>query len=284
VTEVKIMKIVTMGRPRFRTIFLAAIILTAFIAYQDAANLHVFTAKIKPIYSVETDKKEVAITFDISWGEQNVIPVLETLRKEGIKATFFLSGPWAKKHQDLVQRIVNDGHEIGSHGNQHIDLNTLGKQEIKTEIALAHQDIKEVSGKDATLIRTPNGAYDNKVIQAANESGYRAIQWSVDSLDWKRPGVQAVINNVLNGHRAGQGVKPGAIILFHASDSAPDTVAALPVVLQKLKEQGYTLLPVGQLLSRGKGTWPPESKLSTGKPNQPEPNQPQQNPTSTIKP
>lgn len=161
----------------------------------------------------------------------------------------------------MVQRIVNDGHEVASHGNQHIDLNTLGKQEIKEEILTAHKDLKAVSGKDVNLIRTPNGAYDNKVIQAANEVGYKAIQWSVDSLDWKKPGPQAVIDNVLNGHRPGKGVKPGAIILFHASDSAPDTVPALPVVLKKLKEQGYTLLPVGELLARSKGTWPPESKI-----------------------
>ncbi len=256
------MRIITLGRPRFRTLFLAAIILTAFLAYQDAANLHVFTQRLKPIYSVETKQKEAALTFDISWGDDNAAPVLDILKQAGVKATFFLSGPWAKTHPDLVRRIVNEGHEVGSHGNRHIDLNTLGKQEIKDEIMQAHQDLKAVTGKDCNLIRTPNGSYDNKVIQAVTEVGYRAIQWSTDSLDWKRPGPDAVIKNVLNGHRPGQGVKPGAIILFHASNSAPDTVPALPTVLKKLKEQGYTLLPVGELLARGSGTWPPESKVA----------------------
>jgi len=256
------MKIIALGRPRFRTFLLGSLILAAFLAYQDAANLHVFTQKLKPIYSVETKKQEAAITFDISWGDSNVGPVLDILHKENVKATFFLSGPWAKQHVDLVKRIVAEGHELASHGNKHIDLNTLGKQEIKQEIMRAHADLKEASGKEPNLIRTPNGAYDNKVIQAVNEVGYRAIQWSTDSLDWKRPGPQAVINNVLNGHRPGQGVKPGAIILFHASDSAPDTVPALPVVLKKLKEQGYSLMPVGELLARGSGTWPPESQLT----------------------
>ncbi len=260
------MKIIALGRPRLRTIFLFTIVLTALLAYQDAANLHVFTQKLKPIYSVETDKKEIALTFDISWGDDNVIPVLDILKTEGVRGTFFLSGPWARKHPDLVKRISAGGHEIASHGNQHIDLNTLGKQEIINEIMQAHKDLLEVSGKKANLIRTPNGAYDNKVIQAAAETGYRVIQWSVDSLDWKRPGPQAVINNVLNGYRPGQGVKPGAIVLFHASNSAPDTAPALPVVIKKLKEQGYTLLPVGELLARGTGTWPPESKLADPKP------------------
>lgn len=272
------MKIITFGRPRFRTVFLGAIILVALLAYQDAANLHVFTQKLKPIYSVETKQQEAAITFDISWGDSNVSPVLDILKQENVKATFFLSGPWAKKHADLVKRMVAEGHEIASHGNQHIDLNTLGKQEIKNEIIQAHNDLKQVSGKEPNLIRTPNGAYDNKVIQAVNELGYRAIQWSTDSLDWKRPGPQAVINNVLSGYRPGQGVKPGAIILFHASDSAPDTVAALPVVLKKLKEQGYSVMPVGELLARGSGTWPPESQLPKPKPSGPVPQPAQSKP------
>ncbi|HWJ02150.1 MAG TPA: polysaccharide deacetylase family protein [Verrucomicrobiae bacterium] len=264
------MRVITFNRPRYRSMILLGIILTAFLAYQDVANLHVFSQKLKPIYSVETDKKEVAITFDISWGEDNVLPVLEILNREGVKATFFLSGPWAKKYPNLVKSIVNGGHEIASHGNRHIDLNTLGKQEIIAELKQADKDLQEVSGKKPSLIRTPNGAYDNKVIESASAVDYRVIQWSVDSLDWKRPGPQAVINNVLNGHRPGQGVKPGAIILFHASNSAPDTVSALPVVLKKLKEQGYSIMPVGDLLSHGTGTWPPESKLSTPKPAVPQ--------------
>lgn len=255
------MRIIALGRPRLRSLFLALLILTVFFAYEDAANLHVFSAKLKPIYSVETNQKQVAITFDISWGSDNVVPILQILKQNGVKATFFLSGPWAVQHADLVKQMVAGGHEIASHGNKHIDLNTLGKEEIKQEILKADQDLMQVSGKKPNLIRTPNGAYDNKVIQAVNELGYRAIQWSTDSLDWKRPGPEAVINNVLNGHRPGQGVKPGAIILFHASNSAPDTVKALPVVIEKLQEQGYTLLPVGELLARGSGTWPPESKI-----------------------
>lgn len=262
------MKVVTIRRPRFRALFLAAILLTGFFAYEDTNYLHVFSQKLKPIYSVETDNKEIAISFDISWGDDNVIPVLNILKQNGVRATFFLSGPWAKKHPDLVQRMVADKQEIASHGNQHIDLNTLGKQEIKNEILQAHKDLLEVSGKEAKLIRAPNGAYDNKVISAASEVGYRVIQWSTDSLDWKRPGPAAVVNNVLNGHRPGQGVKPGAIVLFHASNSAPDTVPALPIVLKKLKEQGYTLLPVSELLARGKTTWPPESKLPVPAPQQ----------------
>lgn len=254
------MRIIIFKRPSWRNIALWGILLFVLIAYRENVT-SVFTGKLKPIYSASVNNQSIGLTFDISWGEKTPEPILDILKKEGIHATFFLSSPWADKHQALVQRMVADGHEIGSHGNRHIDLNTLGEGEIEHEIISAQQVLERISGQNVRLIRAPNGAYDNKVIAAANKLGYRVIQWSVDSLDWKRPGPDAVVNNVLNGIRSGNGAKPGDIILFHASDSAPDTIQALPTVIQRLKSKGYTLLPVGQLLSQANSTWPPESNL-----------------------
>lgn len=254
------MRIIIFKSPSWRNIVLWGILLFVVIAYRDNVT-SVFSGKLKPIYSVNVNNQEVGLTFDISWGEKTAEPILDILKKEGIHATFFLSSPWAEKHQQLVQRMVADGHEIGSHGNRHIDLNLLGTGEIEQEIITSQQVLEKITGQKVRLIRAPNGAYDNKVISTANKLGYRVIQWSVDSLDWKRPGPSAVINNVLNGIRSGGGAKPGDIILFHASDSAPDTVQALPVVLQRLKAKGYSPVPISQLLSQANSTWPPESNL-----------------------
>lgn len=254
------MRIIIFKRPSWRNVALWGILLFVMLAYRENVT-SVFSGKLKPIYSVNVNTKAIGLTFDISWGEKTAEPILDILKQEGIKATFFLSSPWADKHQPLVQRMVTEGHEIGSHGNRHIDLNTLGAEEIEKEITTAQQVLEKVSGKKVRLIRTPNGAYNNKVIATADKLGYRAIQWSVDSLDWKRPGPSAVVNNVLNGSRAGSGAKPGDIILFHASDSAPDTVQALPIVIKSLKGKGNSLVPVGQLLSEASSTWPPESNL-----------------------
>jgi polysaccharide deacetylase family sporulation protein PdaB len=245
-----------------RNIALWGILIFVLMAYRENVA-SVFTGKLKPIYSASTKTSAIGLTFDISWGEKTAEPILDILKQEGVHATFFLSSPWAEKHPQLVQRIVADGHEIGSHGNRHIDLNTLGAGEIEQEIITAQKVLEQLSGQKVRLIRTPNGAYDNKVISTANKLGYQVIQWSVDSLDWKRPGPNAVINNVLNGIRPGNGAKPGDIILFHASDSAPDTIQALPSVIKALKSKGYTLMPVGSLLSQATGTWPPESHLDS---------------------
>jgi len=254
------MRIIIFKRPSWRNMVLWGILLFVLIAYRETAT-SVFSGKLKPIYSANVTTPAIGLTFDISWGENTAEPILDILKKEGIHATFFLSSPWADKHQALIKRMVLEGHEIGSHGNRHIDLNTLGVLEIENEITTAQQVLERITGQSIRLIRMPNGAYNNKVISTTNKLGYRAIQWSVDSLDWKRPGAPAIINNVLNGIKSGGGAKAGDIILFHASDSAPDTPAALPTVIERLKSKGLLLMPVGQLLDKATSTWPPESIL-----------------------
>jgi polysaccharide deacetylase family sporulation protein PdaB len=199
------------------------------------------------IYRVKTDKKLVALTFDISWGTKTPGPVLDILKKEKLRCTFFLSGPWVKKYPDIAKRIAADGHEIASHGHRHINLSQLPEEEIKNEIKLAHQNILAVTGKEPNLIRTPNGDYDAKVLQAAAAVGYSVIQWDADSLDWKNPGVDTIIRRVTTLTR------PGSIVLLHASDSCQQTDAALPAVISELRKQGYKMVTVSELLRHGPG-------------------------------
>jgi len=216
---------------------------------------------LKPIYSAKVTNNRIAITFDISWGSQNVLPILDILNQEKIKATFFLSSPWAEDHQELVGQIVANGHEVGSHGRRHVDFNTLSESTLIEELRLAKDVLEKTTKQKITLLRPPNGAYNNKVISIATNQGYRVIQWSVDSLDWKKPGPQMVIEYVINGRKSNKGASPGDIILFHASDSAPDTPLALPTIIKTLKEKNYELVPVGILLNDAVETWPPESNL-----------------------
>lgn len=248
-------------RKKYLGILLCFLLITILVLNTNRSFISVLSRNLKPIYSTKTETNQIAITFDISWGEKNVLPILEILSQENVKATFFLSSPWAEKHSDLVKLMVSNGHEIGSHGRRHVDLNTLSEQEIIKELTLANNSLEKTTQKKINLLRTPNGAYDNKVITTASQLGLKVIQWSVDSLDWKRPGVEAVINNVINGRKKNNGAKPGDIILFHASDSAPDTPKALPTIIQALNNKGYSLVPVGVLLENSYETWPPESNI-----------------------
>ncbi|NBJ16353.1 MAG: polysaccharide deacetylase family sporulation protein PdaB [Dehalobacter sp. 4CP] len=237
------------------------LMLIAVLAVNKEQVVSVVTGNSKPIYSVKTETKQVALTFDISWGEENVQPILDILKKENIKATFFLSSPWAETKPELVKHIAADGHEIGSHGRRHVDLNTLTADALMKELDTSKEVLERLSDQKINLLRAPNGAYDNQVISVANERGYKVIQWSVDSLDWKRPGADAIVNYVMNGRSKNKGASPGDIILFHASDSAPDTPEALPTVLKMLKEKNYEIVTVGKLLSNAQESWPPGSSL-----------------------
>ncbi len=199
------------------------------------------------VYKVKTEDQVAALTFDISWGEKVPQPVLDILEQEDVKCTFFLSGPWAVKHPEIARRIADDGHEVGSHGWRHDNYSTFSDEVIKEEIAKAHKALEETTGRAPTLIRTPNGDWNERVVKAISEAGYRAIQWSVDSLDWKDIGAQASTKRVLDR------VEPGAIILMHASDSAEQTPDSLPGIIKGLKEKGYTLVTVSELLKHGRG-------------------------------
>lgn len=197
---------------------------------------------LRPIYSAKTEEKVISLTFDISWGQKMAPKVLDVLKQENVKATFFLSGPWAKNHAELVQRIKADGHQIESHGQAHVDLNTLGRAGAAKNIASAHAILEELTGRGPTYIRPPNGAFNKESVQAAKDLGYATVIWSVDSLDWKNPGVDTIINRTVKL------THPGAIILMHASDSCKQTDQALPTVIRTLRQQGYKFVGLDDLV------------------------------------
>lgn len=197
---------------------------------------------LRPIYSAKTTDKVVSLTFDISWGQAMAPKVLDILKQENVKATFFLSGPWAKNHVELVKRIQTDGHEVESHGQAHVDLNTLGREGAARNIGQAHTILQELTGRAPTYVRPPNGAFDPNSVQGAKDMGYATIIWSVDSLDWKNPGVDTIIR------RSTKLIHPGAIILMHASDSCKQTDQALPTVISTLRQQGYKFISLDNLI------------------------------------
>lgn len=196
------------------------------------------------IARVKTEDKVCAITFDISWGDKYSPSILDTLKKNNVKATFFIMGPWTLKYPDIARRIAMDGHEIGSHGYKHENYGEKNDEWIRNDIQKAHAQIAEITGKEATLLRPPNGHYSKKSVQLSQELGYKTIIWDADSLDWKNPGTDVVIKRVLTK------TKPGSIILLHASDTPIQTAEALPTIIEGLKAQGYTFMTVGELLAK----------------------------------
>ena len=221
-----------------------AVIGTAYtVGLNQPATTVVAQKRELPIYSVERDDKVVSISFDASWGADKTIPILDILDQYGVKTTFFLVGGWVDKYPDMVKEIFARGHEIGNHSNTHPQMSKLGEEGIRDELRMMSDKVEKLTGVRPTLFRPPYGDYNNRVVQVSRAEGYEAVQWSIDSLDWKDRGTQDIIK------RCTYKVENGDIVLFH--NDSNDIVNALPTVIQHYQGLGYTIVPVGQLILTG---------------------------------
>ena len=201
------------------------------------------TKRQLPIYCVERDDKVVAISFDASWGNEDTQTLIDIMDQYNVKATFFLVGDWVDRYPESVKALSDAGHEIMNHSSSHAHFSKLGEEEIIADIEKCNKKIEGITGKKPTLFRCPYGEYDDHVISAVNSMGMTAIQWDVDSLDWK--GISASeINTRVTGK-----VQPGSIVLFH--NAAENTPEALPGIIETLIADGYTFVPVSQILLSG---------------------------------
>ena len=199
----------------------------------------------QPVYYIGTTQRAMALTFDVSWGEVMLPKVLAILQQEHQPATFFLSGPWSKTHPALVQSILADGNELASHGQQHINLSGASNAGIADNVGAADSILRSYTQQPLRFFRPPNGDFDGRVVDVARGLGYETIIWSIDSRDWMNPGVGNIISRVTRE------AFPGAILLFHASDTCKQTDIALPAVIHQLRSAGYRLVTLGELWTMG---------------------------------
>lgn len=201
--------------------------------------------KARPVYYIGTREKAMALTFDVSWGGQMLPKVLAILREYDQKATFFVSGPWAKTHPELVHAILAGGNELASHGQAHVNLSDYGDAAIADNIGAADAILRAYTHGAPRFFRPPNGDFNSRVVEVGRGLGYETIIWSIDSRDWMNPGVNAIVSQVTHG------AFPGAIILLHASDTCRQTDLALPAIIQDVRAEGYRLVTLGELWKMG---------------------------------
>jgi len=221
---------------------------TAVILYAYEANRSVFSLPSGPkaVYKVDNDRDEVALTFDISWGDENADKILDVLKEHRIKnATFFLSASWAERHPAVVKRIKEEGHEIGSMGYNFVNYTELENAKIRQDLMMAKKVFDTLGIKQIELLRPPGGNFNKNVLKVANSLGYTVVHWSIDSKDWLNPGTEQIVANVTND------LAPGDIVLLHASDSAKQTAKALPKIIAAMKENGYQNVSLSELLANG---------------------------------
>ena len=165
---------------------------------------------------------------------------MDTLDKYNVKSTFFLVKFWIDKYPHQVKEIYKRGHDIGNHSATHPNMSQLSKEQMEKEINDTGDKIYEITNKKPFLFRPPYGDYNDTLIQVCRENGYYVIQWDTDSLDWKELGVQAVVDRVVRN------VQSGSIVLFH--NNAKYIKEYLPLVIERLLEKGYEIVPVSELI------------------------------------
>ena len=201
------------------------------------------TTRQLPVYCVETDYPVVSLSFDAAWGNEDTQTLIDILGKYQIKATFFVVGEWVDKYPESVQALHEAGHEIMSHSDDHAHFNSLSPDEIVGNLNTCGEKIQAITGQWPTLFRCPYGEYDDHVISTVRGMGMQVVQWDVDSWDWMDISAPEIEKRVV------ERVCPGSIVLFH--NAALNTPEALPGIIESLLQEGYTFLPISQLLLPG---------------------------------
>ena len=193
-----------------------------------------------PIYNVQTEEKKLAFTMNCAWNADDIDQILEVLKNNDVKITFFMVGEWIDKYPDELKKIYEAGHEIGSHSNTHPHVNNLSSEKNLEEIKLSVSKIEKITGSQTKLYRTPYGEYNDTVIKTATENGYYPIQWDVDTLDY-----EGKTGDEMWGRIKGK-IKNGSIILSH--NGTKHTAESLDMLIKNIKSKGFEIVKVSNLI------------------------------------
>ncbi|SEG37758.1 Peptidoglycan/xylan/chitin deacetylase, PgdA/CDA1 family [Nonomuraea solani] len=203
-----------------------------------------------PAFAAQTPKKApvdceqvkcIALTFDDGPGKY-AGTLLDTLKKYDAKATFFLEGQYVKSRPAYVKRMVAEGHEVGNHSYSHPDFTKSEAATIKSEIQKTQDEVKKAAGVEPKLLRPPYGMADLQVSDIAAEFGMPMVLWTAGSEDWKTKDVKAIQKQTLAV------AQQNGIILMH--DWVKQTVDGMPSLIKTLKNKGYHLVTVSEVIKK----------------------------------
>ena len=200
--------------------------------------------RLLPVYRVENQKRQVALTFDAAWTADDVDAILAALAAYRARATVFAVGAWARKYPDAVRAIAAAGHELGNHSDAHKHLSSLDAEAFRQDVADCNDTLSALTGRPVALYRGPYGEYNNATVSAVQRMGMTYVQWDCDTLDWKP---EATVESIVAAAR--KRLRPGSILLLHIG--AAHTAEALPLLLEALAGEGYTFVTVSELLLKG---------------------------------
>jgi peptidoglycan/xylan/chitin deacetylase (PgdA/CDA1 family) len=184
-------------------------------------------------------EKIIALTFDDGPHPRTCTAILDVLRHEGVRATFFPVGFRLQQYPELLDRIIAEGHEVGNHTWDHQRLSILPPEKVRWEIRSVRDLVYRRTGFVPALVRPPGGTYDTRVLKICRDEGFEVCLWSANAGDWKPMTANEIVAKVL------EQVRPGAVVLMH--DERIQTAQALPRIIHALRDQGYRFVTASEL-------------------------------------
>ncbi|MBP1913607.1 polysaccharide deacetylase family protein [Lederbergia galactosidilytica] len=206
---------------------------------QDKPKIHLADLPPAPIYRGHPDKPMVSFLINVAWGNEYIPSILATLREHKIYATFFLEGRWVKENPELAKMIADSGHEIGNHSYSHPNMANISNEQVKQELIKTNDIIEATTNITPTWFGPPSGAYRNETVEIAHAQGLKTVMWTVDTIDWRKPSPQALIQRVMSN------IHPGAMILMHPTES---TAKSLDTLITEINAQNLKIGTVTKLM------------------------------------
>jgi peptidoglycan-N-acetylglucosamine deacetylase len=199
-----------------------------------------------------TNDRVLALTFDDGPSADWTPPVLDALREQNARATFFVLGRNAEAHPELIRRISDEGHEIASHGYDHALLTFASQADVDRQLERTERSLADALGEEpkARLFRAPHGFRNPFVARATSRRGYEVVGWTKGVWDTAKPGVETIVRRTIGGFR------PGGILLLHDADGSglnderSQTAEAVPEIVERAHAAGYELVTVSELAIR----------------------------------
>ncbi|MDR7856220.1 polysaccharide deacetylase family protein [Tissierella sp.] len=229
-----------------KTLFTISIIL--FISLLLILATYIYNNKTEEIFNPDVyykgniDEKTIAFACNVDWGNDYIPPMLEIFKDNDIKITYFVTGKWAEKNEELLKMIYNEKHEIGNHGYNHADYDKLTYEKNREEILKTHDVIKSILNIDSKYFAPPSGAFSENTIKACSELDYNLILWSIDTIDWRKDSYKDIIVR-----RVTEKAHNAAIVLMHPTE---ETIKALPEIINYLYENGYKIGTISDVMKK----------------------------------
>lgn len=229
---------VSYGLPVFTylLLFVAYSLVVFYGCYYIGSNFF-----LKVICSANTDRKEIAISFDDGPSTTYTPEILGLLKLHNIKAAFFCIGNRIGGNEKILRQIHEDGHIIGNHSfSHHFWFDMFSTEKMLHDLRRMDEAMKEITGLQPKLFRPPYGVTNPNLKEAIIKGGYTPVGWSVRSMDTVIKQENKLLDKIIGS------LKPGAVFLFH--DTSKTTLAVLPAFIEEVKKRGYDIIPLDKLL------------------------------------